>query len=227
MPYVHGLTIGELARMAKEAPGVLGVSDAVRERGQLTVVPMRGWRRAMRWPETGLPFIPTSTMVQDFAAVQGYAMTGLGCILGGFTHGVGKQYPFRGLSHQTARIEVLEKELRALNLSGLQFRRVSAPDRKGNPAVGLYVEIVDYDEWQPTDLSFYLMKLACKLERRNPFATATPAERRTFLVHMGSSAFFNDLATRGAATDVDGWLRRWREQDQIYQEESKRYWLYR
>jgi uncharacterized protein YbbC (DUF1343 family) len=227
VPYVHGLTIGELAQMAKHAPGVLGVSDSVRERGRLTVIPMRGWRRSMRWPETGLNFVPTSTSIQDFAACQGYAMTGLGCILGGFTHGIGKQYPFRGISHQTAKIDVIERELRALNLPGVQFRRVSAPDRKGNPAVGIYVEITDYDDWQPTDLSFYLMKLACKLERKNPFIAATPAERRTFLVHMGSSAFFNDLITKGANTDIDGWLRTWRDQARIYQEQSKRYWLYR
>lgn len=227
VPYVHGLTIGELAQMAKEAPGVLGVPDAVRERGKLTVVAMRGWRRTMRWPETGLTFVPTSTMIQDFAACQGYAMTGLGCILGGFTHGVAQQYPFRGISHQTVKIDVIEKELRALNLPGIQFRRVSVPNRKGNPAVGLYVEITDYDDWQPTDLSFHLMKLSCKLEKKNVFAAATPAERRTFKIHVGSASFFNDIAAKGASVDIDTWLRLWREQAKIYQDQSKRYWLYR
>src|SRR5581483_5127724 len=43
VPYVHGLTIGELALMAKEAPGVLDVPEAVRARGKLTIIPMRGW----------------------------------------------------------------------------------------------------------------------------------------------------------------------------------------
>jgi uncharacterized protein YbbC (DUF1343 family) len=33
VPYVHGLTIGELARMAKAAPDILKISDAVREGG--------------------------------------------------------------------------------------------------------------------------------------------------------------------------------------------------
>ncbi|HYD83810.1 MAG TPA: DUF1343 domain-containing protein, partial [Opitutus sp.] len=78
VPYVHGLTIAELARMAKEAPGVLAIPDAVRARGKLTVIPMRGWRRSMRWPETGLKWVPTSPMIQDFSAVIGYAMVGLG-----------------------------------------------------------------------------------------------------------------------------------------------------
>ena len=229
VPYVHGLTIGELALMVKDAapPGGLAISDAARRKGRLTVIPMRGWRRAMRWPETGLTFVPTSTNIQDFAACMGYPMTGLGCILGGFTHGVGKSYPFRGIAHRTVKIDVVEKELRALNLPGLQYRRVSAPDRFGKPATGLYIEIADYDEWQPTELSFHLMQLACKLEPKNPFATAKAADKRTFLVHMGSNAFFNDLAAKGAKVDIDAWLHQWREQAKIYQEESKRYWLYR
>ncbi len=229
VPYVHGLTIGELALMVKDAapPGGLSLSDSARRKGRLTVIPMRGWRRAMRWPETGLNFVPTSTAIQDFAACMGYPMTGLGCILGGFTHGVGKSYPFRGIAHRSVKIEVVEKELRALNLAGLQYRRVSAPDRFGKPTTGLYIEVADYDEWQPTELSFYLMQLACKLDPKNPFATAKAADRRTFLVHMGSTTFYNDLVTKGAKVDVAGWLRQWREQAKIYQEESKRFWLYR
>jgi hypothetical protein len=71
------------------------------------------------------------------------------------------------------------------------------------------------------------MRLACQLEPRNPFATAKAADRRTFLVHMGSTAFFNDLIAKGAKVDVNAWLRTWREQAAIYQEQSKHYWLYR
>jgi uncharacterized protein YbbC (DUF1343 family) len=229
VPYVHGLTIGELARMVKEAqpPGGLAISDAARARGKLTVIPMRGWTRSMRWPETGLTWVPTSALVTDWAAVEGYPMVGLGCILGGFTHGIGKAYAFRGIHHDRVKDDVVEKELRALNLPGVQFRSVSALDSKGRPATGLYVEISDYDAWQPTELNFYLMKLACKLAPKNPFATATKAEQRTFKIHVGSEAFFNDLVAKGARIDIESWLRTWREQALVYQEQSKRFWLYR
>lgn len=230
VPYVHGLTMGELAQMAKAsvAPGGIAVTDAVRARAKLTVIPMRGWTRSMRWPETGLTWIPTSTLIQDFAAVQGYPMTGLGCILGRFDHGVGRNYPFRGIKHQGTRDEILEKELRTFNLPGIRFRRVSVPsERTGQPATGIFVEIADYEAWRPAELNFYLMKLACQLEPRNPFAVATPMERRTFLIHMGSTAFFNDLVAKGKNIDLTTWLRTWREQAQIYQEQSKRYWIYR
>jgi uncharacterized protein YbbC (DUF1343 family) len=226
VPYVHGLTIGELALMAAKAPGVLAVSDAVRQKGRLTIVPMRGWRRSMRWPETGLTFIPTSPYVPDFAACMGYAMTGLGCYLGGFRHGVGEQYPFRGLSHLTVKSEVLERELAALHLPGLQFRRVSVPGKNGKPASGIYIEVVDWDAWHPTELSFYLMRLACRLEPRNPFAAAPLADARLFLCHMGSTAFFNALKRDGAKVDVESFLAEWRRRAQIYQQQIRRYWLY-
>lgn len=228
VPYVHGLTIAELARMAKEAPGVLDVPDAVRVRGRLTVVPMRGWRRSMRWPDTGLTWVPTSPMMADYGAVMGYPMTGLGCELGGFRHGVGSSYIFRGLSHKTVKLDVVEKELRALNLPGLQFRRVSAPNAKtGKPATGLYIEISDFDDWHPTELSIHLMQLACKLEPKNPFATASAKESNFFLKIMGSEEFFNALKRDGARTDVNAFLRKWAAEGAIYQKQTQRYWLYR
>lgn len=230
VPYVHGLTMGELARMAVAAqpPGGIKVSDAARANGKLTVIAMRNWSRRMRWPETGLGFAPTSPGIRDFAAVQGYPMTGLGCIIGGFSHGVGPQHNFRGVSHPRVPLDTLEKDLRALNLPGVQFRRISVPNAKsGKPALGLYIEITDYDDWQPCDLNFWLMKLACKYEPRNPFATATDAKRREFKVHVGSAELFNELAAKGARIDIEAKLRQWREQAKIFQEQSKRFWLYR
>jgi uncharacterized protein YbbC (DUF1343 family) len=226
VPYVHGLTIGELALIAARAPGVLAVPETVRLKGRLTVVPMRGWRRAMRWPETGLTFLPTSPLIPDFAACVGYAMTGLGCSLGGFRHGIGEQYPFRGLSHLTVKSEVVERELIALHLPGLQFRRVAVPDKNGKPVTGLYIEVVDWDAWRPTELSFYLMKLACKLEPKNPFAAASAGNANSFLRHMGSTAFFNALKRDGARIDVESFLAVWRKRTQIYRQQTRRYWLY-
>ncbi|MCC6415906.1 MAG: DUF1343 domain-containing protein [Opitutaceae bacterium] len=234
-PYVHGLTIGEIARMAKEAPGVLhvpgatgiNVSEADRRRGRLTIISMRGWRRAMRWPETGLKWIPTSPLIQDFASVIGYPMTGLGTELGQFSHGFpGPLYPFRGISHPRIKDATLEKELRALNLPGLNYRRISVPDRNGKPVTGLYVEVADWQDWIPTELNFHLMRLACKYEAANPFAAANSADARRFLIHMGSTDFFNALKRDGARTDVEAFLADWRAKAKVYQQQTRKYWLY-
>ncbi len=236
VPYVHGLTIGELARMAKDLhpPGGLEIKEALRVRGKLTVIPMRGWSRSMRWPETGLPWIATSQMIQDFSAVMGYPMVGLGTYVSrtenfdiGIDHGVGKMYAFRGLSARTAKPDALEKELKALDLPGLRFFRVSAPDKEGKPAIGLFVEITDYDAWRPVELNFHLMKIACKLDRRNPFAPVRGRSFNGFLKHMGSAEFLAALQRDGAGVDVEAFVRRWRQQATVYQQQSRKYWLYR
>ena len=79
-------------------------------------------------------------------------------------------------------------------------------------AFGLYTEISDFDAWQPTELGFQLMRLACKREPKNPFAAAKPGEVNGFIRHVGSEAFVRALQRDGARID---------------QKEIKRYWLYR
>ena len=181
----------------------------------------------MRWPDTGLVWVPTSPAIPTFSAVEGYAMTGLGTQIGGFKSGIGTQYPFRGISYHGVRFEALEKELRALNIPGIGFRRVSAPDPKtGRPELGLYVDITDWDEWRPTELGLNLIKLACKYNPRT-FATATKPELRLFQVCLGSVAFCNDVMAHGANVDVETYVREWQARALVYQEQSRRYWLYR
>ncbi len=227
VPYVHGLTIAELARMSKFAPGVLGVDDAVRSAGKLTIVPMRGWDRSMRWPETGLRWVPTSPMIPDFAAVVGYPMVGLGTYLGDFSHGVGVDYPFRGIAHKGTRIDQLESLLRALNVPGIAVGRVKATTREGRPTEGLYLGIADWEAWNPCEMNFHLMRLACGMEKTNPFAAAKDAEAGLFIKHMGSEAFFNAIKREGANIDLTPWLAQWKQQAAIYQQQSRRYWIYR
>jgi uncharacterized protein YbbC (DUF1343 family) len=235
VPYVHGMTIGELAQMVRATPppGGLAVSARARATGRLVVVPMRGWRRSMRWPDTGLRWIPPSPGIQDLGAVAGYPMTGLGCILGGFKHGLGpnREYLFRALYYDGQKKvsdAALERELQRLRLPGLAYRPIAAKAaNRGEKATGVYIVITDPNAWRPTALNFHLMKLACAWSPTNPFGAATAAERRTFNVHVGCAAFFNDLVAKGARVDIDAWLRRWRAQDRAFQAQSRRYWLYR
>ena len=43
---------------------------------------------------------------------------------------------------------------------------------------------------------------------------------------MGSTAFLNDLIAHGANVDVDAYIRQWAAQARVFQEQSRRYWLY-
>jgi uncharacterized protein YbbC (DUF1343 family) len=227
VPYVHGLTLGELARMAAATPGALAIPETQRTRGRLRVVPMRGWKRSMRWPETGLRFVPTSPLVQDFAAVVGYAMIGLGCEYSGFVHGIGKSHLFRTLTFRGKEDDQLLKDLVALKVPGISFRRTPAPAVGGKAAARVYVEVTNWDAWNPSELSFHLMRLACVYTPPNPFARLDARESRSFNIHVGSTAWWNALKRDGARVNLPAFLADWRQSSRAFQQQSRQYWLYR
>jgi len=80
----HGMTAGEVAAMTR---------DHLALDLELTVVPCRGWRRAQRWPETGLPFVPPSPNIPTWETALVYP--GM-CLLEGtnLSEGRGTTMPF-------------------------------------------------------------------------------------------------------------------------------------
>jgi len=226
VPYVHGLTIGELAYMAKNAPAVLAVPEKVRRSGKLTVIPMRGWSRSMLWPETELKWIATSPYIQDYAAVIGYAMVGLGTELGGFTWGIGTSHPFRGIGFPKKTPDEIIRELDQYKIPGIRLVKTPGVARDGKVITGVYVEVVDYAAWRPTELSFYMMKTAAKWSTINPFLIAPPERSGMYNKLVGSAAWWAAIRREGSKINVESFLNNWRTRDAIYQEQSKKYWLY-
>jgi uncharacterized protein YbbC (DUF1343 family) len=229
MPYVHGLTIGEIARMAKDGSHVISgmaVSEAVRERGRLTVIPMRGWVRTMRWPETELKWVTTSPNIPSFDAVIGYAMVGLGTQNSGWSWGIGRDFPFRGIGYPKKTPEEIIKALELCQIPGLKFVKQQGLDRDGKPVTGVYVQVVDWEAWHPTELAFYMHRQAALWQRLNPFTVLPAAEQRTFRIHVGSTAWYAALSREGSRVNVVSFLQNWAARAKIYQDETRRFWLY-
>src|SRR6266508_4953344 len=83
IPYVYGLTCGELARM-------INGEGWIKKPCNLTVIAMNGWRRAMVWRDTGLRWTPTSPNVPRGNSPLYYAATGLfGELAGGSGASIG------------------------------------------------------------------------------------------------------------------------------------------
>lgn len=221
VPYVHGLTIGELARMAVSKPGILNITEPQRRSGALKVVTMENWNRYMSWPQTGLRWVPTSPFIPDFESVVGYPMTGLGAQLGGFKHGIGSEFPFRCLRYDGVDIDRLLAELEACRIPGIAFTK-----KKTRQGTGLYVRVTDWQKWRPTELSFYMMQLTAKFEGSNPFAAASDSQANLFNKHTGSTSWWNELVAKGARANVNGYITLWQRQAKQFQIESRRYWLY-
>ncbi len=224
VPYVHGLTIGELARIAKARPGWLECPPSAREAGRLTVVPMRGWRRDMLWTATGLRWVPTSPYVPDLSAVLGYAMTGLGTQVGGFSHGIGTPYPFRLLRFKGKTAAEIKAALERRDIPGLAYRIVRTESAAGHPVEGVYVSVTDWQAVRPTELSFHMMQLAAAWSSENPFAAASNPD--LFNKHVGSTAWWNEISRRGAQARVGAFVERWAAQARRFQDAARRYWLY-
>jgi uncharacterized protein YbbC (DUF1343 family) len=232
VPYVHGLTMGEMARMAKDLPRMLtipkiiNVTDEVREKGRLTVIPMRGWTRSMRWPDTGLRWIKTSPLVPTFEAVVGYAMVGLGTEGNPWSHGIGKEHPFRGISYPKKTPDEIIRALEVYKIPGIKLAKRQAAGPDGKPRTGVYVEVVDWNAWRPTELSLYMHKLAAQWSPMNPFARLTTAEERTFNIHVGSTAYFAALKSQGGRIDPALFVKNWADRSAVFQQQSRRFWLY-
>src|SRR5882762_4941026 len=82
VPMRHGMTMGELARFAND---VLGIH------ARLTVVPALGWRRAMFYDDTGLPWVRPSPNMPDLESALHYPGT---CLFEGTNLSVGRGTAF-------------------------------------------------------------------------------------------------------------------------------------
>jgi uncharacterized protein YbbC (DUF1343 family) len=225
VPYVHGLTIAELARIAKHTPGWMETPEHIRKNGKLTVIPMRGWRRDMLWTKTGLRWVPTSPYIPDLSAVLGYAMTGLGAQEGGFSHGIGTPYPFRLLRYKGKSPEQIKAALESKRIPGLGYRIVKTQSAAGAPLSGVYVSVTNWSQARPTELSFHMMQLAASWSSSNPFAASK--NPRLFNKHVGSTAWWNEIKQRGAKARVNVFVDQWAQQAKSFQRKAKRFWIYR
>ena len=117
LPYVFGMTSGELTQMINGEGWLAGG-----RRCRLTVVPMKGWKRGMLFPETGLQWVATSPHIPHWESALFYAATSLfGPPAAGFNNGVGYTLPFELMGAAWIDGDRLAEKLEARALSGVRF----------------------------------------------------------------------------------------------------------
>ncbi|KXK55839.1 MAG: hypothetical protein UZ07_CHB004001855 [Chlorobi bacterium OLB7] len=120
VPYVYGLTVGELALMAN---GEGWLSNGLK--CELSVIQMARWNRGMRWRETGLQWIPPSPHIPTPEAGFAYAATGTLGELGIISIGIGYTLPFELVGATWMDGEDFAKRLNSLDIDGIWFRKTS------------------------------------------------------------------------------------------------------
>jgi len=192
IPYVHGLTVGELATLINESGWLAGGL-----RARLTVIPMRGWRRHMTFESTGLPWVPSSPHIPQAETVALYPATGIMGELSASMVGIGYTSPFGVMAAPGLDAEAYANTIRAMNLPGLRVRPMYFTPYYSNGAsrrhggVQLYVNVNELQSI--TMLQFRLMEaLIRQAPESNPFVlypdrldmfdkvTADPAIRLAF-----------------------------------------------
>jgi uncharacterized protein YbbC (DUF1343 family) len=143
LPARHGMTIAELA-------GYLNQEHALG--CDLTVVPMSGWRRAMTWRDTGLPWVaPSPNMpTPDTAAVYPG-----GCLIEGtnLSEGRGTTRPFELVGAPFLDGGRLARALERRRLPGARFRAAGFEPAfhkwKGRRCGGVQVHVTDPARFKP------------------------------------------------------------------------------
>lgn len=177
IPYVYGLTVGELARLINEEGLNCGQKgDLPPLKCKLTVIPMEGWKRSMTYNQTGLSWILPSPQIPSPAAALGYPCAGIvGECANYLNIGVGYTLPFQTFAAEWIDAEKLKARLESYNLPGTAWRTIHYKPFSGSAKDklihGVQFFFTDYEAAELTTLNFYVMQAVHELyPSHNPYA---------------------------------------------------------
>jgi len=200
IPYVYGLTCGELALLLN-GERMLGSGARAGESAQckLTVIPMEGWSRDMFYDQTGLQWIASSPHIPQAITSFFYPMSGITGDLRDVSIGVGYTLPFQLFAAVEGGVDAheLAANLNNLALPGLHFRpiyfRPFYSKGQGTTLSGVQAHLIDPATAPLTDVNFYVLQemhklnpeLTFNLDRHykvvgSPYVTAKFTERYLF-----------------------------------------------
>jgi len=179
VPYVHGLTAGELAQMSNGRGWMAS-------KCRLTVIPMEGWSRGMTWSQTGLRWIRTSPNIPRGTSPLYYTATGIAGSLSGLDLGIGGPEPFEILAAPWIDGERMAGRLRSAGFPGVNFR----PIRQGSDgrARGLRMEIAPNAPADLTGLAIHLLQESNRGASPSLFARSSRDKLDIFYKVYGSTS---------------------------------------
>ena len=228
IPYVYGLTVGELAVMINEEGlnrGQLGNQDPVK--CKLTVVPMEGWDRDMLYEDTGLPWVLPSPNIPFKDTPLYYSAAGICGELYGFMDiGIGYTLPFQVFGATWLDPEKLKTSLESYDLPGVSFRTIwykpIAGSRKGELVKGLQYFFTDYEDARITETQFHVMQAVAELY----------PDKKAFEIISGYGLFDKvcgtdyvrkEFSKRYKVADI---IEYWRKDEASFRELSQKYHIY-
>jgi uncharacterized protein YbbC (DUF1343 family) len=228
IPYVYGLTVGELAVMINEEGmnrGQKGNQAPVK--CKLTVIPMEGWTRDMIYEDTGLPWVLPSPNIPFKETPMYYASAGICGELYGFMNiGIGYTLPFQIFGAVWLDPDKLKERLDSYELPGISFRTIwfkpFSGSQKGQLVKGLQYFFTDYEKARLTDTQFYVIQAVTELY----------PDKKAFEIISGYGLFDKvcgtdyvrlELAKRYKVADIQSY---WRKDEDSFRTLSQKYHIY-
>jgi uncharacterized protein YbbC (DUF1343 family) len=223
IPYVYGLTCGELASLLNEEKMLKSGIKC-----NLSVVKMEGWTRQMKYGDTGLIWVPSSPNI-PYQETPFY-LVGSGILGELVIIGIGITYtlPFQTFAAEWMNADTLASYMNKLNLPGVIFRPISYKPLYGTwedkILNGVQIHITDFDKINLIELQFYFLQVQRELyPQENVFALAATLRMKMFDDVLGTDNIRKNFMRRFRVSDIHDYLTKDVER---FREISKKYFLY-
>ncbi|CAM3860488.1 DUF1343 domain-containing protein [Cohnella lubricantis] len=212
----YGLTPGEVATMANEQSGW---------NAKLHVVPVGGWERSMRFPDTGQLWVHPSMGIPRFETALLYPGT---CLFEGtnLSEGRGTTFPFEMIgAPYIADPDRLAEEMNERGLPGVRFRGVyfnpTFSKHQGALCGGVKLHLTDAAAVRPLETGLTLLYTI--KERYESFAFLPPIKEgsRPFIDLLCGDSLYRDEAVR-----LPELLERFREESAQFAAMKRQYHIY-
>lgn len=222
VPYVYGLTCGELAMLIN--------SEFMGDRPcKLTVVKMKKWRRKMTFDDTGLPWVPASPHIPFAHSAYFYPVSGILGELGYMSIGVGYTLPFEIFAAEWIDAEQFAKALNVKQLPGIVFRPIHLKPYysvgQGKNLHGVQVYLRDFNKARLSDVQFHVMEVAAQLyPDKKVFDHADENRFGMFDKVCGTDFIRKEFSKNHRFADIQSY---WTKDEESFGKLAKKYYLYR
>ena len=224
IPYLYGLTPGELAQYLNEE-GLLESGKKV----NLTVIPMEGWTRDMKFSDTGMPWVLPSPHIPtpDYAIY--YPISGIVGELYCISIGVGYTMPFKLFCAEWIDANDFCKAMQDLKLPGMNFRPIHIKPfystGKGKNLQGVEVYVTDKEKAPLSLTNFYAMQELAKLYPDSLlFDLGDKSRYSMFDKVVGSKEIRARFCKNYRVADIEEY---WNKDVQWFSEKKAKYHLYK
>jgi uncharacterized protein YbbC (DUF1343 family) len=222
VPYVYGMTCGELARM-------INGEGWITNHCKLTVVAMKGWKRSMTWRDTELPWVPTSPHVPHGDSPLYQVATGMLGEIGGVSTGIGYTLPFQCIAAPDLDPARTEHLLNQYHLPGIRFKAITFKPYYGafkdQQVGGVQVFVTSPATAPLTAVNFYALEAVKRLSGRDLFAEAVKSNKSFSMFDKvnGSDSVRKAVQAGQPAAEI---AASWAAGEETFRRLRKRYLLY-